>query len=173
MYDKRILHDLLGLTRHSGADTKVESELRTGGTSRTKEAASVRDAWEEVDMDMESEKDVNGSVDGRKRGSRHDGGEEFSEGEVEESRYGVSRREPVKKKRKMGDDWKDSQTVFTGDEDEDDDDEDGLYEEEKVYSDRNGGSGGGSGARKLSVDERRAYWASKGLGGGDDDGYSS
>ena len=55
------------------------------------------------------------------------------------------------------------------DEDDSSDEEDGeegsLYEEERVYASRVNGSD--APVRSLSHEQRRAYWASKGVSGGD------
>ena len=159
VYDRQTLHELLGVERKP----RVRAEDGAGGAcaSRTKEAQSVREAWDgaegEMEMEMEFESDAKVAPSHHENEGEIEQQIEYesdkSEGEVEESRYSrSSRHEPMRKRQRTGHEWQDVHTVFTSDED------DSIEEEERVYGARVNGEGA------LSAEQRRAYWASKGVG---------
>lgn len=166
VYDKRVLHRMLGVTPQSSLLQRLAPSEHPG-RSRAEGQASVRSAWEEADMDL-------GSEDGRAE----------EDDEDDESRYDIdARRQPPKKRRRTGR-LSDVHTVFTTDDDDVDDDllrvhgldDDGLSEEEREYDLSalgDGGAGGdGESDGKSGLRERkRSYWLSKALamnGSGDD-----
>lgn len=150
-----------------------DSERRKPGSSSSHALAaeSVKTAWEEADMALESDEE-----------------EETAAVEEEESRYRAAdsrASQPPKKRRRTGKE-KDMHTVYTTD-DEDDAEldknlqlhiggaDDGVSEEEAEYVVHSHGSESEQSDRpgKRKKDAKRSYWLSKGIGLGNDvDEYS-
>ncbi|TCD67285.1 hypothetical protein EIP91_000307 [Steccherinum ochraceum] len=175
VYDSRVLHRMLGIEADSvtfAIDVKHDSgssRKPPSSKSQARAAESVKTAWSEAELVMDSDDEVT-KVE-----------------EEEESRYRAAdsrSSQPPKKRRRMGKEA-DMHTVYTTDDDEDGDAndkdlrlhvggaDDGVTDEEAEYvvvSD----SESGDQANKRKKDEKRSYWLSKGVGlGGDTDETSS
>ncbi|OBZ65685.1 Poly(A) RNA polymerase cid14 [Grifola frondosa] len=156
VYDRQVLHRMLGVVPQETMAPRTPQPERNGKT-RAAEEESVKSAWEEADMDLES-------------------AEEDAKFEAEdESRYEIRRSQPPKKRRRVGG-KQDLHTVYTTDDDDDgigggpsaDDDGDGTSEEEHEYDlsvldDRN--QNGSRSRRSEGGSRKRSYWLSKGIGG--------
>lgn len=154
VYDDQTIQELLGMERKP----RVRDRNGAPGPSHTKEAQSVKEAWNEADASFESDIRINVPVPDRNIASEQQLAQTHSDGEVEESRY--QRNEPKRKRQRTGHEWKDVHTVYVSD-DEVVDSEDSLEMEEREYASRRTAGGAPKG---LSHAERRAYWASKGVG---------
>ena len=110
LYDSKVLHRMLGI------DPTAEVRLMSSGpsmtgTNRIRAAKqSVQSAWEHADADSDAthRRDAEPEVDV----------------EVEESRYGIDKRQPPSKRRRVGAEI-DMHTVYTTDDDESEDDANG------------------------------------------------
>ena len=148
------------------------------GASRFPESRSVKSAWGEADMELESDDEA--------RRANKDGEDEEEE---ETGRYGMERRKEPPKKRQRTDAQTRGATleaVYTTDEDDeaqspivrpvihlhqDHSDGDGVSEEEAAYDVSNLDTvnqerGGG----RPEAANRRSYWLSKAMAVGGDDG---
>ncbi|KAI0748435.1 hypothetical protein C8Q80DRAFT_1104159 [Daedaleopsis nitida] len=154
VYDRQVLHRMLGVCPK--ASLAVDVGANSNGASRTAEAASVASAWGVADTSLET------------------ASEGYEEDEVE-SRYEIeSRKQPPRKRRRMGtraDQDITLHTVYTTDEDEDGhsgmhqphgDVDDISEEEEYDLSALDAKSDEGRAA------SRRSYWLSKGMAGGEE-----
>lgn len=148
LYDKRILHNLLGI-KPRAIDHVVVIGPRKPPSSTAREASnSVISAWHEAEMDPED--------DHQKRRRDH----EFPDDD-EEGRYSINWKQPPKKRQKVGG-GRDRHTVFTTD-----DEEDGLTtvldsEAEDAHYASDIGSPRQRDLEKM--EQRRSYWLSKGVG---------
>ena len=161
VYDRQVLHRMLGVTPKAS----LTDEDAVQGVSRTAGAASVEAAWGAADTTLDAADSIG------------------SEDEMVESRYEIeSRKQPPKKRRRVGtraDEDITLHTVYTTDEDEEEHstthqprgDEDGVTDEEKEYdlsaldADHHD-PGGGPGRTEAA--NRRSYWLSKAMAGGDE-----
>lgn len=152
---------MLGVT----PQTPLTVREAVGGASRTVEAASVESAWGAADTTLDTADEMG------------------SEDEMVESRYDIeSRRQPPKKRRRVGtraDESTTLHTVYTTDEDEDAystahhlrGDADGNSDEEREYDlsalDADHQAPDGRPGRTEAAN-RRSYWLSKAMAGGDE-----
>lgn len=152
VYDRRILHNLLGLKPQPSIVNGSRKDAQVGPTSSSAQGARkvVQSAWQVAEPDVDLEHNRHQA----QRRPRDSGSDE------EEGRYNIG-RQPPKKRRKTGR-VEGAHTVFTTD---DEDDErhsttartvDSLEEEEGEYA----SDGSSDGVR----DRRRSYWLSKGRG---------
>lgn len=156
IYDTRELHRALGI------DPRPTVTVSSNGTppcesNRESPAAqeSVQSAWQHADADHEP---VN---------------KQEAETEVEESRYGIDKRQPPRKRRKMNAEI-DVHTVYTTDEDDEDEvggSSSGRREDGEllVHTVHDSGSDTGKEEAEYKTSpskaaERRSYWLSKGVG---------
>ncbi|KAL6301856.1 hypothetical protein BKA93DRAFT_796171 [Sparassis latifolia] len=148
VYDCGVLHRMLGLTPQATLAPKV-SRPEPNGKSRASQKESVQTAWEEADMELESDEERDGKVSD------------------EDSRYDIDNRvQPPKKRQRVGK-QQDMHTVYTTDEEDEDgeildDGEDGLSREELEY-DLSGLQEDEVGRKLEAQERRRSYWISKGL----------
>jgi len=155
LYDKRVLHNLLGLkpspTVVNGDDSGVTLGIPTSSASQA--VRSTQSAWHQAEVGVRS--------DDEHRPSRR---RHVSEDE-DEGRYDINRRQPPQKRRKMGRP-QDSHTIFTTD-DEHDSIRDSLDEEEAHYEVDLKDVG--------MAEKRRSFWLSKAIdmGGTIDDDNDS
>jgi len=173
VYDMHVLHRMAGVG-HPGpsrTSTPPSFRARTNGSGRSHKAeASIKAAWEEVDMNSES---------GEERSGRPLAGNE----DEDESRYDIrDKKQPPKKRRRVGS-QKDMHTIYTSDEDEDDNsgavrgDERLVVHAELGESELDSSNETGSNSvtdeeaeydtatmdDKAKRAERRSYWLSKGI----------
>lgn len=166
MYDSGVLHRILGIDpnipvtvdmKHSSGSSKKPSS----SVSYAQAAQSVKSAWEEAEMVMDSDD------------------EEIKNNEEEESRYRAADArsgQPPTKRRKTGKD-KDIHTVYTTDDEEDEDPVGGnkgdkTAEEEAEYAVLSASDDDDKPGKPKKSDVR-SFWLSKGIGsGGELDEYS-
>lgn len=159
VYDRQVLHRMLGITpKLTTLAPKGPGVPRGASSRREAEAASVRSAWGEADMEPETE-DEEGAA---------------AAADAVESRYEIdSRRQPPKKRRRTGargDQNVTAHTVYTTDDDDPHDDgyayarqsrtDDGISEEEREY-DLVALDEKGRDTTDAATASRRLYWSSK------------
>ncbi|KAG6829240.1 hypothetical protein H0H87_012200 [Tephrocybe sp. NHM501043] len=156
LYDKRILHNLLGvkpqlpITSANGTAPKSNGPKPPSSHSQTAAASSIKSAWQEADREPDSP---------RKR--RHD-----LDDDEEQGRYTIGRQQPPSKRQKTGS-RKDAHVTFMTDEDEsqsEDEKEDLQYGSEIEIIERPTSTRSTSSKDIEKADNRRSYWLSKGVG---------
>lgn len=159
LHDSKVLHRMLGIDPAAEVRFRPSDTPENNGTSQTRAAKeSVRSAWEHADAE---------------RDTTH---KREAEPEVEESRYGIDRRQPPTKRRRMGAEI-DMHTVYTTDDDEESEDEDKNKGEMKgdgvvVHTIDSGSETGDeeeeydvslSSNKSEKAERTRSYWLSKGV----------
>ena len=130
LYDRGILHRMLGVTPQASISQKRAQEPSGARTSTAAERASVASAWgggeENMDLGTDEEDDRQAEKDS----------------DVEESRYKLGKRQSHPTKRRRMGNARDAHTVYTSD-DDDDDEADGKDDGKTyitVYGDDEGGN---------------------------------
>ncbi|KAH9001363.1 hypothetical protein EDB92DRAFT_1826239 [Lactarius akahatsu] len=161
VYDKRVLHRLVGITPRA---TVVQDVPRLNGTARPNGggASAVQSAWEPTDRSRESD----GGGVGRKPDSAAKGQTREIidvDADEEESRYGI----PPRKRQKMGQ-RSETPIEFTTDSDEEASENEVMVLECNETREDGGdgvemgteGTESGRGGR-VKINRKRAFWASK------------
>lgn len=156
LYDKRTLHNLLGIKPQPVAVESVTKMTRESSgrkerpSSTLREANSVRSAWEEAEMHPDDDDDH----------YHHKRRREYQD--EEEGRYDISWKRPPRKRRRARRP-EDAPTVYISDDEEDSTRAyslDSEMEEVHYVSDEDDVQ-----PEKLQkVVQRRSYWLSKGIG---------
>ncbi|RDB22215.1 Poly(A) RNA polymerase cid14 [Hypsizygus marmoreus] len=158
VYDKRILHNILGVKPQPSIGTPDSKKKPTNGSGSSKPsslairgASSVKTAWHEA----EAEPELFDENDHKRRRDEDD----------DEGRYKINRQQPPKKRRRTGR-VHDNHTVFTTDEDEDEEgvDEEGDSEVEDAHYASDDGGSSRTPRDQEKADKRRSYWLSKAIG---------
>jgi non-canonical poly(A) RNA polymerase PAPD5/7 len=158
VYDKGLLHQLLGVSPKASVvtvDMPANHQIQERSLAG---ASSVQEAWDEADMVLESDEDR------RDRVTKHEDSDETG-------RYHIRERRPTRQGRSNGTEIFDSLATYTTDEEEEEEElsEDEL--EHRAYDIESGDE------RRSRMSRRRSYWLSKGIGpeqaSHGDDGESS
>ena len=152
LHDSKVLHRMLGLDSAAEVRFRPSDAPESNGTSQVRAAKeSVQSTWEHADAEHDA-------AHGRD-----------AEPDVEESRYGIDKRQPPSKRRRVGAEI-DMHTVYTTDDDEDSEEDGG---EGVVVHTVDSGSGTGeeedeydvsfSSNKSEKTERKRSYWLSKGV----------
>ncbi|KAG6839850.1 hypothetical protein C0991_011086, partial [Blastosporella zonata] len=152
LYDKRVLHNLLGVKPQPAVTVANGSASKNKGAkslSSNTEAASVKSAWQEADREPESHH------------KRHHEADE----DDEEGRYTIGRQQPPSKRQRTGS-RRDTHVTFTTDEDSqsEDEKEDLGYGSDIEIIERPTSARSSTSKDPEKADKRRSYWLSKGVG---------